>query len=128
MDHRQREALAEAARLRSVDLPAPMQPMTATRRTTTSVAAPQAKERLILLVERPPVGDDAAVLVVVRHAEAVKRHIGGVPDDQRPLTDRGRRQAIELVDVLTRWGPTRLLSSPQRRAIDTIGPTAIGWG
>jgi 2,3-bisphosphoglycerate-dependent phosphoglycerate mutase len=66
----------------------------------------------------------ATVLVVVRHAEAVKREVGGPPDDQRPLTDEGRRQAVELVDQIARWEPTEVLSSPLLRAVETVAPTA----
>ncbi|WP_414654838.1 SixA phosphatase family protein [Iamia sp.] len=70
----------------------------------------------------------ATVLVVVRHAEAVKREVSGPPDDQRPLTDEGRRQAVELVDQIARWEPTEVLSSPLLRAVETVAPTAAHFG
>jgi phosphohistidine phosphatase len=57
------------------------------------------------------------VLWLLRHAEAVE----GSPDDDRPLTDRGMRQADAAGLAMARLG-TRVqvcLSSPKRRALQT---------
>jgi phosphohistidine phosphatase len=57
------------------------------------------------------------MLWLLRHAEAAD----GVPDDQRPLTDRGTRQAQDAGHALEALG-ARLdacLSSPKVRALQT---------
>jgi phosphohistidine phosphatase len=54
---------------------------------------------------------------LLRHAEAAD----GIPDDDRPLTQRGIAQARDAGRALTRLG-TRLelvLTSPKRRALET---------
>jgi phosphohistidine phosphatase len=57
------------------------------------------------------------VLWLLRHAEAAD----GVPDDQRPLTELGVRQARAAGVALERLGTTleACLSSPKLRAIQT---------
>lgn len=54
---------------------------------------------------------------LLRHGEAAE----GSPDDERPLTERGERQARAAGAALARLGePIELcLSSPKRRAVDT---------
>jgi phosphohistidine phosphatase len=57
------------------------------------------------------------MLWLLRHAEAVDGH----PDDERPLTERGMRQAIDAGLALARIG-ARIevcLSSPKLRAVQT---------
>ena len=69
-------------------------------------------------------------LVIIRHAIAVPRGTPDIPDDQRPLTDRGRkrfqRAARGLVAVVKR--PNALLSSPLPRARETAEIAALAWG
>jgi phosphohistidine phosphatase len=57
------------------------------------------------------------MLWLLRHAEAAE----GVPDDERPLTDRGMRQAEAAGLALARLGVTieACLSSPKLRAVQT---------
>ncbi len=57
------------------------------------------------------------MLWLLRHAEAVD----GTPDDQRPLTDRGVRQAQDAGRALQALGiaPDACLSSPKLRARQT---------
>ncbi len=57
------------------------------------------------------------MLWLLRHAEAE----GGVPDDERPLTERGMRQAATAGEALRRLGVTLdvCLTSPKRRAVQT---------
>src|SRR5437660_1561601 len=57
------------------------------------------------------------MLWLLRHAEAAD----GVPDDQRPLTERGVRQAEAAGRALARLGePVDIcLSSPKLRALQT---------
>jgi phosphohistidine phosphatase len=57
------------------------------------------------------------MLWLLRHAEA----IDGFPDDERPLTERGQRQAEDAGRALDRLGVTidMCLSSPKLRAVQT---------
>jgi phosphohistidine phosphatase len=57
------------------------------------------------------------VLWLLRHADAA----AGQPDETRPLTEKGERQARACGQALLRLGvrPEICLSSPKRRAIDT---------
>lgn len=68
------------------------------------------------------------MLVVVRHAEAETRFVGAPQEDERPLSARGHRQAEDLVARLRPYGPTAIVSSPYRRAMDTVAPTAAALG
>jgi phosphohistidine phosphatase len=69
-------------------------------------------------------------LVIIRHAIAVPRGTPDMPDDDRPLTPRGRkrfrRAARGLTAVLKR--PNALLSSPLPRARETAEIAAKAWG
>jgi phosphohistidine phosphatase len=57
------------------------------------------------------------MLWLLRHAEAAD----GLPDDERPLTERGVRQAQDAGHALERLGVTidACLSSPKLRAVQT---------
>jgi 2,3-bisphosphoglycerate-dependent phosphoglycerate mutase len=70
------------------------------------------------------------MLVVVRHAEAEVRVVGGPSEERRRLTVRGRGQAGEIVEVLARFAPAEIHFSPYERAVATIVPTAerVGVG
>ena len=59
-------------------------------------------------------------LILVRHAKAARDQIA-LSDHDRPLTDRGRRDAPRMAERLHRRGaqPDLLLSSPARRALAT---------
>ena len=65
-----------------------------------------------------------APLYVVRHAHAGSRDQATGPDHERPLSERGWRQAQALVEVLGEAGITRLVSSPYRRCVQTLEPLA----
>jgi 8-oxo-dGTP diphosphatase len=69
-----------------------------------------------------------AKLYVVRHADAGVRGAGEGPDDERPLSERGRRQAVGLRDQLAEVGATRLVASPFRRCVQTLEPLADHLG
>ena len=49
---------------------------------------------------------------MVRHAHAGAKDRWSGDDRLRPLTDRGRREALALVRTLTAYEPVRVLSSP----------------
>ena len=61
-------------------------------------------------------------LYLVRHADAGHRRDHDGPDEQRPLSERGRRQAEGLSNQLHDAGITRLVTSPYVRCIETLAP------
>lgn len=61
-------------------------------------------------------------LLVVRHAKARSRARWSGSEATRPLTRTGERQARGLARVLTPWAPSRVLSSPWQRCMDTLEP------
>jgi len=61
-------------------------------------------------------------IYVVRHAKAGSRSAWTGPDDLRPLTKAGRRQADALGDLLVDRGVTRVVSSPYVRCRQTVEP------
>lgn len=63
-------------------------------------------------------------LYVVRHAHAGSRSSWDGPDEARPLTNRGRRQAEAIAGELRSAGVSRLVSSPYRRCVQTLDPLA----
>ncbi|GIJ34549.1 histidine phosphatase family protein [Micromonospora sediminimaris] len=67
-------------------------------------------------------------IVLVRHARSVPPTADGPDDFTRPLTRDGLRQAHELVPALTEPRPAAVWSSPYRRAIQTVQPTADALG
>lgn len=67
-------------------------------------------------------------VVLVRHADAGRRSDYDGPDDARPLTDRGMRQAQELLPLLACFAPTRLLSAPALRCRQTVEPLGRSMG
>ena len=67
-------------------------------------------------------------LLWVRHGEPERIAPGsGIPADP-PLTPRGREQAERLAAWLAFESIDRVLSSPQRRAIETAEPIASAHG
>ncbi len=61
-------------------------------------------------------------LYVVRHADAGHRSGRTEPDEARPLSDRGQRQADGLRDQLDDPAITRLVASPYVRCVQTLVP------
>ena len=61
---------------------------------------------------------------LIRHAKAKNRAEWTEPDDLRPLTKRGRREADALAERLRQEQPGTLLSSPYRRCLQTLAPLA----
>ena len=53
----------------------------------------------------------AIEIVVLRHAEAVKRKAWPAEDRLRPLSPDGHAQAIGLVPLLAAYGVDRIISS-----------------
>ena len=63
-------------------------------------------------------------IYVVRHGKAGSRAAWTDPDDLRPLTKAGRRQADAIADALADVVVTRILSSPYVRCRQTVEPLA----
>jgi len=66
--------------------------------------------------------------VLVRHASAGDRDAWDSDDRLRPLDARGRRQAADLVELLSPLGIGRVLSSPYVRCIETVEPLGAKLG
>jgi 8-oxo-dGTP diphosphatase len=67
-------------------------------------------------------------LLLIRHSHAGSRKDWNGDDALRPLSPKGRRQAASLVTQLEPWAPSRVLSSPYRRCIETVKPLADELG
>jgi broad specificity phosphatase PhoE len=65
-------------------------------------------------------------LLLVRHALPLRSEPGQGADPD--LSDEGRVQAARLPDALARFPISRVVSSPQRRAIQTAEPVATARG
>jgi phosphohistidine phosphatase SixA len=61
---------------------------------------------------------------LLRHAKSKAREKWTAPDDLRPLTKAGWRQAEALVELYADAEFTRLLSSPFVRCVQTLEPLA----
>ncbi|WP_019204026.1 NUDIX hydrolase [Tsukamurella sp. 1534] len=68
--------------------------------------------------------DSTATTVIVRHAKAGRKQGYQGDDLARPLDRNGRAQAEALVDLLSAFGPGRLLSAPPQRCLQTLAPLA----
>ncbi len=68
------------------------------------------------------------MFVLVRHAHAGDKQAWPRPDDERPLSELGRRQARALVDLLAGADVRRVLSSPVVRCRRTVEPLAASRG
>jgi phosphohistidine phosphatase SixA len=68
------------------------------------------------------------LLLLIRHGHAGTKEGWAGDDGLRPLDSRGRRQAEHLAVVAVDFGPTRLLSSPYLRCLQTMEPIAAKTG
>jgi len=69
-------------------------------------------------------GRTTGAVYLVRHAKAGSRAQWAGPDELRPLTKGGRRQAEALVDRLAAFSIARIVSSPHTRCVETVEPLA----
>jgi phosphohistidine phosphatase SixA/8-oxo-dGTP pyrophosphatase MutT (NUDIX family) len=67
-------------------------------------------------------------LVLIRHAQAMKRKDWDGKDTDRPLTAEGEATAQRLVGVLAALGVDRVLSSDAERCVATVAPYAASIG
>ena len=61
---------------------------------------------------------------LVRHAKAGNRDEWEAPDDIRPLSKKGRKQAEKMADLLADRTIERIISSPSLRCVQTVEPLA----
>lgn len=97
------------------------------------VSVPQARKSLTYQRDREVLERFAALadsdalqsfaLLILRHAKADLSSSDGA-DAGRPLTERGRQQAVALVPILAAWAPKKLLTSPATRCRQTLEPLA----
>ena len=63
-------------------------------------------------------------MLLIRHARAGERAEWSGDDRRRPLDERGRKQSADLVDALSNYRVTRVLSSPYDRCAQPAEPLA----
>ena len=80
------------------------------------------------LLRRLLAGVPTSVVYVVRHAKAGLRSHWTAPDEDRPLTRRGRKQARRLIDRFEGLDLTRIMTSPFLRCVETVEPLAAARG
>ncbi len=94
----------------------------------------EAKRRLtypsdVTLVRAAAELPDTTPLVILRHAQAVKRAaFDGADDTDRPITGFGRSQARRLASMLDAFGIASVHSSPAVRCLSTVAPLATVVG
>ena len=76
--------------------------------------------------DAPPAS--ATVAYLIRHAKAGNREAWREPDELRPVSKSGRRQAKRLVERFDGSPVRRLFSSPTHRCIQTLEPLAEARG
>ena len=62
---------------------------------------------------------------LIRHAKAKNRLEWTDPDELRPLTKRGRREAEAIAARLRDEPPDRLVASPYLRCVQTLEPLSV---
>jgi 8-oxo-dGTP diphosphatase len=72
--------------------------------------------------------EQTAVVLLVRHASAGDASTWRGADAERPLDERGRRQAEELATVLPPYRPLKVISAPPVRCVDTVAAVAEAVG
>lgn len=78
-------------------------------------------ERDAMLVADADRLPDTSPLIVLRHAQALKRHdFHGRDDARRPLTGKGRSQAKQLIPLLAAYGVSVVHSSGSVRCHETV--------
>lgn len=80
------------------------------------------------LVEQAVALPPTTAIVLARHAKAMQRSHWSGKDWLRPLTGRGRQQALNLVPLLGAYGITNVHSSSSTRCATTVLPYATAAG
>jgi 8-oxo-dGTP diphosphatase len=68
------------------------------------------------------------MVLLIRHASAGDRELWEGNDRERPLDEKGIRQAAALVELLASYEVERILSSPAVRCAQTVEPLAQARG
>ena len=68
------------------------------------------------------------IIELVPHVDAGDRSVWRGDQDERPLTDFGKKQAEALRDALLDWPVDRLFASPALRCRMTLDPIAAATG
>ena len=89
------------------------------------VSYPGDRKMLARFLELTPI---TATVVLIRHARAGKRDAWAGPDELRPLSAAGRKQAAALAGVLPCFAPQRVLSARPARCRQTVEPLADALG
>jgi 8-oxo-(d)GTP phosphatase len=84
--------------------------------------------RLLRRLARDPITDDPVPVYVIRHTKAGERDGWREPDELRPLSKTGRKEALKLWASLKNVPFTRLVSSPFLRCIQTLEPFSDALG
>lgn len=73
--------------------------------------------------------DDKKIILILRHAKSGLKH-GDLPDHERPLNKRGKKQGPEMGILLKelRLAPDYIISSTAKRAVDTSKAVAESCG
>jgi len=91
---------------------------------TGSGQAPRAPE----IAHHPESRTRVGRVLLIRHGEAGERKLWTGPDRERPLTEPGRAQAVQLAALLDGHPIDRLLSSGYVRCVETLAPLAARRG
>jgi 8-oxo-dGTP diphosphatase len=75
-----------------------------------------------------PVEGRPVPVYVVRHVRAGERKSWKEPDELRPISRTGMKQAVKLAAAMVPLGLTRLISSPYLRCTQTFAPLAKALG
>jgi 8-oxo-dGTP diphosphatase len=67
-------------------------------------------------------------VILVRHASAGDAAEWEGPDRERPLDEKGERQARRLVELLAAFPVTAIHTSPATRCVETVRPLAEARG
>jgi 8-oxo-(d)GTP phosphatase len=80
------------------------------------------------VLRRALAGVASQVVYVLRHTKAGQSWSEGGLDEERPLTRRGRKQALRLVERFQGIDLQRIVSSPFVRCVQTVEPLAEARG
>jgi 8-oxo-dGTP diphosphatase len=75
-----------------------------------------------LVIRRSVALADTVPILILRHGKAMARSDWNGRDRARPLTVRGRRQAVALKPLLLAYGVSRVASSTSTRCVKTLVP------
>ena len=67
-------------------------------------------------------------ILIARHAKAKPRSNWAAAEDDRPLAATGKRQALASSRLFAAWAPSRIISSPWLRCVQTVTPYSVDYG